>query len=196
MNTKEEKKHTIAEEFIARRIAEFPTLYHHGDEVIFSNVISTQGSCYWDTDGCLKQGDQYLNPKTKKWGKYPLKIPMETAYSLVYSHGDFFHPYYNMNGPINVMPANVEESWLMEISMFLTKWGNFSMDDFIMIATVQCMLYYGCRSNPNASLPDRTIDDFKQFHRKIPSWRAMVDSIYYQKQYNKVDPTTYQGMGI
>ena len=191
-----EKIPTVAETFIARRIAEFPTLYRHGDQVIFSCIISTQGSCYWDKNGLLQMDDKHYDPKTKKFTEYPLKMPMKTALSLVHSFGKFMSPYYNMGGPINNMPVNIHDDWLQEISMFLTKWGRFNMEDFTLLATTYCMLHYGVRENPNAGLPQRTIDDFKQFHKRIPSWKAMVDGIYYQKQYNKIDPQTYQGIDI
>ena len=192
----EEKIPTIAQLFIARRIAEFPTLYAHGDEVIYSNIICTQGGCEWNKDGLLVQTDQYYHPKKKKFTKYPLRMPMKTALELVYNHGDFIRPYFSMNGPINNMPVNIEDSWLQTISIFLTKWGKWSMEDFTDLAKMQCMLYYGVRENLNGGLPSRTIDDFRQFHKKIPSWKAMVDNIYYQKQYNKIDPKVFQGEGI
>jgi len=187
---------TIAKTFIARRIAEFPTLDRHGDQVIFSYVVSTQGSCYWDKTGILRMDDKFYNPKTKKFTSYPLRMPMETAYSLVHSFGKSISPYYNMDGPINKMPVNIEDSWLSEISMFLFRWGKYTMDDFRMMATMHCMLHYGVRENPNAGLPQRTIDDYQKFFNKIPSWKAMVDSIYYQKRYNSIDSRTYQGIDI
>jgi hypothetical protein len=190
------KKPTVDDLFIARRIAEFPTLYPHGGQVIFSCVISTMGSCYWDKNGLLQQDDQFYNAKTKKFTKYPLKMPMSTALGLVYDIGQSIHPYYNMNGPINNMPLNIHEDWLTRISCFLTTWGKYTMDDFKLMATHHCLLQYGLRENPNARLQQRRIDDFKQFHKKIPSWKAMVDSIRYQKQYNKIDIRTFQAADI
>jgi hypothetical protein len=128
--------------------------------------------------------------------KYPLKMPMSTALGLVYDIGQSIHPYYNMNGPINNMPLNIHEDWLTRISCFLTTWGKYTMDDFKLMATHHCLLQYGLRENPNARLQQRRIDDFKQFHKKIPSWKAMVDSIRYQKQYNKIDIRTFQAADI
>lgn len=191
-----DKPPTIAETFLARRIAEFPTLYPHRDQVIFSSVIGTQGSCYWDKNGCLKQKEQHYNPKTKKYTRYPLQMPMATAYSLLHSFGKPLSMYYNMSGPINQMPVNIEKSWLEEIDSFLYKWGKFSMDDFKLMATNYCLLQYGCRKNPHAYLPERTITDFKQFHANIPKWKAMVESIRFQKQHGKINQKTYQGSAI
>jgi hypothetical protein len=187
---------SIAKTFIARRIAEFPTLYSHGDQVIFCHLVSNMGSCYWDKNGLLQHGDKHYNPTTKKFTKYPLRMPMETAYGLVASFGKRVHPYYDISGPINNMPANIEESWLEEISHFLYRWSKYSMDDFTMMATMHCMLHYGCKSNPAAGLPGRTINDYALFHKKIPSWQAMVTSIEYQKRFDKVDPKTYMGIDI
>jgi len=194
---KEKEKPSIAKLFIARRIAEFPTLYAHGDQVIVSDIIGTQGSCYWDKNGLLIHGDQYYHPKKKKHVKnYPLQMPLKTALELVYSGGEVIHPSYNMSGPINKMPLNIEASWLDEISTFLFRWGKYSMNDFKDMAIMHCMLHYGCKSNPNAGLPGRTISDFEQLHKKIPSWNAMVTNIEYQKRYNKIDPKTFMGEDI
>ncbi len=195
-----DEKPSIAKLWIARRIAEFPTLYPHSDQVIFSSVIGTQGDTYWDDNGLLQQADMCykgtVNGKPK-WGQYPLQMPMKTALTLAHNHGKSFHPYYNMSGPINKIPVNVEESWLSEISSFLYKWEKFDMDAFRMMATVECMLYYGgLRENPNAGLPNRTISNYEQFHKNIPRWKAIVASVCYQKEYNKVDPKTFQGEGI
>jgi hypothetical protein len=187
---------SIATMFIARRIAEFPTLYSHGDQVIYNHVIGREGSSYWDKNGILQNGDSYYNPKTKKFTKYPLKISMEVALKMTHSFGKSLSPYYEMSGPINSMPLNIEDSWLLEIFMFLNKWGKFSIDDFKMMAVMHCMLHYGVKENPNAYLPQRTIDDFTKFHAKIPSWQAEVQRIYHYKQFKRVDPKTYMGIDI
>jgi len=195
MKEKEEPP-SIAKMFMARRIAEFPTLYPCGDQVIFSCVVSTQGRCVWNKKGILEMPEQHYNPKTKKWTKFPLQMPIETAHSLVFSLNKLISPYYDMSGPINKMPENIEGSWLLQISIFLNKWGALSMEDFKAIATTDCLLNYGRRENPHAYSPQREIDDFSQFHKKIPSWKATVASIYHQKMTGKVDPKTFQGVGI
>ena len=59
-----EPQPTIPQLFIARRIAEFPTLFGHGDQVIYSLVIGNQGGCFWDKNGLLQQGDKSYNSKT------------------------------------------------------------------------------------------------------------------------------------
>lgn len=187
---------SIAKLWIATRIAEFPTLYSHSDQVIFSYVVGNMGSNSWDENGLLQSGDQHWDATTKQFGAYPLKISIEVALSMAHSFGKRISPYYDMSGPINNMPVNIDDSWLLEISMFLNRWAKFTMDDFKLMATMHCLLHYGMRENPNAGLPARTIADFEQFHKKIPSWQAMVSQIYYQKQYNKVNPATYQGIDI
>jgi hypothetical protein len=185
---------TVVDLFVARRIAEFPG--KTGATVMYEHVICGMGDCYWDDNGLLQHSNQHYDPKTKKFTQYPLRMPMETALEMTHIFGHLFTPYYNMNGPINRMPVNIHDEWLLWISIFLDHWGAYTMDDFKLMATVYCLKHYHFQENKNAGLPQRTIDDYQQFFNLIPKWKAMVANIRYQKQYNKIDPATYKMIDI
>lgn len=192
----EKKEHTIAEQFLARRIAEFPTLYHCNGQVISSCILSTQGSCAWNKVGSIVHHDSHYNERTKKWGRYPLRMPIETAFSLHHSIGKNVHFSYDYEGPINHIPLNAEQSWLKELESFLWTWTKISLDDYKIIAEANCLLYYGIKKNPHAGLPERTIADFALFLKKAPSWQAKLQEVRYYQEHKHIDVRTFQGIDI
>lgn len=181
--------------FAARRIAEFPTLYVCPDDVIASNILGSQGDCYW-FGGILKQPN-YHQTKSKRWVKYPMRMPLKTAAEM---HANKFPSFaFNTgsgNAPISKLPNDCDKSYLEAISHFLWKWGRITKEQWELVARVKCIMYYGMESNPNAGEPSRTIEDYERFLSFVPKWEAAIRQVEYFQQHGKIDARTFQAIDI
>lgn len=194
---KTETRNNVANQFIALRIAEFPSLYKNSNQVLLRCVFENQGSPEWDENGLLVQTDQHYNEKTKRWGKYPLRMPIDTAFDLI-NPCDFIVPNaYSYNGPISRLPNNCHPDWLNAIDLFLFGYREFGPEQINHLSIGKCMMQYsGLSSNPAAAEPDRTITNFTNFVKRIPDWRAQIENIEFIQRNGYENATRFLGEGI
>lgn len=187
---------TPFEEFVARRVAEFPTLYKGPGDVITNCILGTQGECFWK-DGVLHQGDQHWDEKKKKWTQYPKRMSLEVARE--------FHSYkmptipYNVGhaqAPISQIPKDADKSYLQGIGIFLYVWSELTDEDWQLLAKAKCLIVYQRQSNEAAGEPNRTLENFRKFAKQIPEWRARIHAVEHFQHYGEADPKTYQGLDI
>lgn len=191
------EKENVAEEFIINRMREFPTLYPHSYAVISNNILGTCGDLFWNEKGLIEMGDQDWDNESKKWVPYPKEISREVAQSLyLHYQGKFISIHDNLRGPINNIPDNAHPDWLHEIDMFLYHFERYKEEDVINLGRMKCFLHYNMYENKNAGEPERTIENYMAFLKRIPSWRAKIREIEYLQYYGKLDPATFQGMYI
>ncbi len=191
-----DEKPTLFDNFAARRIAEFPTLYSGKDDVISECILGSQGDCSWK-NGVLVQPNQHFNKKTEKWTQYPLRMPLATA--------NEFHQYKipsigwdigSARAPISNLPDDADESYLEAIDMFLFRWGRLDETGWKTLAEAHCLIVWQCNPNVHAGEPQRKLDDFLRFMKLVPKWRAAIREIEYFQQHGQVDPKTFQGIDI
>lgn len=195
----EEKEPNVVETFLATKIAEFPTLYSCGDEVMIRCVFEKMGGSFWNKKGLIEQTDLSWDDKKKKYCRYPLQMPMKTALSLVNSNTSkilSFPYYYSQDNPIDCIPLNANDLWLKEIGHFLFKWGNYSLEQFELLAKAQCLINYGMSQNPHAHEPKRTLKNFEEFLKRVPGWKASIANVKYQMEHGKIKPSLYQALDI
>lgn len=191
---KEKKPLSAFEQFAARRIAEFPTLYSDRSDVISNCILGSQGECYWK-DGVLCQPNQ--NYSKGKWTKYPLRMPLSTAAEFhQYTAPKIGYDIGNARSPISNLPKDTDKSFLQEIDLFLMRWERLGEAEWKTLATAHCLLVWQIPSNPNAAEPQRTLDNYLNFMRRIPSWRAAIREIEHFQRYGEIDPRTFQGADI
>lgn len=181
---------------MARKIAEFPTLYRCSDDVILGCLICGMGGSFWNEKGVIEQSDKCWNSKTKKWVNYPLQIPLSVAADFINDNTNLISAPHSISGPINHIPLNADKSWLQAISVFLFRFQKLSLDDWQLLAKAKCLIHYGVIENPHANQPKRTFENYQAFAEKIPFWYAAIREVEYYQHNGKIDPKVYQGMDI
>lgn len=180
----------------ATRIAEFPTLYHCPEDVISDCILSNRGDCTWK-DGVIALGDQHYDKASKKWGPYPLTMPLETALGFhQYKLPDIPWDFGSARAPISNIPNDADKSFLDAIDMFLFRWEKLKEEDWKTLATAYCLIMYGRASNEHAGEPDRKLTDYLRFMKAIPEYRARIRAVEYFQTYKAPHPDTYIGMHI
>ena len=193
----DDKPLTPFEEFVVRRIAEFPSLYHSKNDVISQCILGSQGDCRWE-NGVLVQPDQHYDPKTKEWTQYPLEISLKAAKDMhAYSWPKLSYDVgRNARAPIENLPNDAEKSYLMEISIFLSSWSELSDEDWEILAKAKCLVLWHRSYNEHAGEPRQTLENFLKFKEMIPKWEAAINEVYYFQRYGHIDPRTFMGADI
>ena len=191
----ENKPLTAFDKFVARRIAEFPTLYKCATDVITNCILGSRGDCFWK-DGVLVQPNQHWNGKHQT--QYPLRMPLKTAAEMhSYKAPRFsYDTGSNARAPIENIPRNAAKSFLDEIDSFLYKWGRFGRDEWQAISTAYCITMWGVAVNKHASEPERSMDGYERFMKAAPKWRATIREIEHFQEHGEIDIRTFQAENI
>lgn len=179
--------------FAARRIAEFPTLYKNGDDVIACCIFGNRGDSEWE-NGVVVTKDLHYNPKTGRYTKYPLRMPIATAIKLLNSYKipSIAWDTGGARAPINNIPKNADESFLEAIEIFLSTWGRASEEDWKAAAKAYSISISGTIRNES----ERKLSDYLSFAKQIPEWRAKVGKVRHFQQHGEIDPRTFMAEGI
>lgn len=189
---------TVAEQVAVNQLRRWPTMYKSGRDFFHQCVIGGQGDFYWENGLLHTDERKYVGQVAgkNKFIKYPFEISEDVAKRLL-RDGNRGFPYVYPLGecPIDKIPDDVHPEWLQFISNNLYKDAQLTPDLYRVLAQANCIMWYGIKSNPNAS-DEHYISEWSKYHAKIPSYQAHIRLIEDIRVQGQIPPDRYQGIDI